>query len=162
VRPPGEISAPQAPLPAVRGSRHLTNTSDYALEARQVAVGRLKDLNADARSARNRETVLWVLFVSLFGLTILTGATGAALIFLAGLKLSIASGAASLLPTIASALLWRGHRSQNQRRLATEADRDKQLQRARAAEAIARLPDGPHKETLLLEVARKEIALIKG
>jgi hypothetical protein len=158
----GQVSAPQAQLPAVRQNHYLTNTSDYAFEARQVAVGRLKDLNVDARSARNRETVLWVLFVSVLGLTVITGATGAALIFLAGLKLSIASGAASLLPTAASALLWRGHRSQNQRRMAIEADRDKQLQRVRAAEAIERLPDGPQKEALRLELVRKEIALVKG
>lgn len=160
--PPHDVSARQAPLPAVRQDQYLTKASDYALESRQVAVGRLKDLNTDARSARNRETVFWVLFVSVLGLTMVTGATGVALIFLAGLKLGIASGAASLLSGATSPLLWRGHRVQNQRRLAIEADRDKQLQRVRAAEAIEKLPDGPEKETLLLEVARKEIALIKG
>jgi hypothetical protein len=132
---------------------------DFAT-ARQISRGKLSDLDAQIRTARGRETLLWVLFVLVFILTLAAGSTGVVLIFLTSLKIGIASGAAAVLPGCTSALLKRECSARRKIRQDIEVKRDEEFRLRQAAAAIAELPAGPQKEKLQMDYVRKMISRI--
>jgi len=132
----------------------------HAAPGGQVSCERLADLDAQARTARGRETLLWVLFVLVFLLTLAAGGTGVALIFLASLKVGIASGAAAVLPGCTSALLKRECTIRSKICQDIEEKRDGEFRLRQAASAIADLPDGPHKERLRIDYARTMLSRV--
>lgn len=144
----------RTPAPIVHG------TGEYVAAAGQASDSYLAELNAQASAAWRREQVLWQLFVLIFVLTLVAGSAGVALIFLASLKVAIASGAAGVLPGCTSALLKREHTTQGKTRQAIEAKRDKQLRLRQSAAAIAALPASPDKDKLQVDYARKLLARI--
>lgn len=144
----------QTPPPVVHG------TDEYVAAVWQTSGNHLADLNAQARTARNRETVLWSLFVLIFILTLAAGGAGVVLIFLASLKVAIASGAAGVIPGCTSALLKRECTTQSKNRQAIEAKRDEHLRLYQGAAAIAELPPGPQKEKLQVDYARKMLSRV--
>jgi hypothetical protein len=135
-------------------------TDDYVATARQISDAKLADLNAQVRTAQRREAILWVLFVLAFTLTLAAGSVGVALIFLATLKVGIASGAAGLLPGCTSAWLKRECATRSKNRQTIEAKRDEEIRLRQAAAAIAELPSGPEKEKLQRDYARKMLSRI--
>jgi hypothetical protein len=104
------------------------------------------ELDEQIRTARRRETLLWALSVLAFALTLATGSIGIVLVFLASLKLGIASGAAGLFPGCTGTWLkWEcATRSRNRR--AIERRRDEEFRLRQAAATIADFPPGREKE----------------
>ena len=161
---PGEVRPlQQASWPATSPqplNQDASGAGEYFATAWQVSCAKLADLDTQARTARGRETLLWVLFVLVFLLTLAAGSTGVVLIFLASLKVGIASGAAAVLPGCTSALLRRECTTRSKIRQDIEAKRDEEFRLRQAAAAIAELPAGPQKERLQADYARKMLSRV--
>jgi hypothetical protein len=145
---------PQTLAPVVHGH------DEYVAVALQPSDSYLASLNAQARMAWRRESVLWQLFLLVFILTLAAGSAGVVLIFLASLKVAIASGAAGVIPGCTSAMLKRAHRTQIKNIDSIEAKRDAQLRLRQSAEVISALPPSPKKEELQVDYARKMLSRI--
>jgi hypothetical protein len=161
----GRGSNPQQPSwpPASSGqplSHEVSAVSESFATTWQVSCAKLADLDAQARTARGRETLLWALFVLVFMLTLAVGGTGVVLIFLASLKVGIASGAGAVLPGCTSALLKRECTTRAKIRQDIEAKRDEEFRLRQAKAAIAELPAGPRRERLQADYARKMLSRI--
>jgi hypothetical protein len=133
---------------------------EHFVTAWQVSIAKLADLDTQAQTARGRETFLWMLFITVFLLTLAAGTAGVALVFLASLKVGIASGAAAVLPGCTSALLRQECSTRTKIRQEIEARRDEEFRLRQAAAAIAALPAGPQKERLQADYARKMLSRI--
>jgi hypothetical protein len=139
----------------------IVDTNDQYIDAvREASNHYYDDLDKQIRTALDREGVLWVLFIIVFILTLTAGTAGVILIFLASLKVAIASGAAGLIPGCTSALLKRECTTQIKRRQAIEAKRDEQLRLRQATAAIAELPPSPQKDKLQIDHVRKIVSRI--
>jgi hypothetical protein len=149
-----------APAPRPSPDQDGCGVGEYFVSAWQVSCARLADLDAQARTAGGREALLWVLFVLVFMLTLAAGSTGVVLIFLASLKVGIASGAAALLPGCTSALLKRECTTRSKIRQDIEAKRDEEFRLRQAAATIAELSAGPKKEKLQLDYAWKILSRV--
>jgi len=154
----------QAPWPAApplqSPPQEVSGADEYFATARQISYTRVADLDAQLQTARGRETFLWVLFVLVFMLTLAAGSTGVVLVFLASLKVGIASGAAAVLPGCTSALLKRECTTRSKIRQDIEEKRDEEFRLRQAAAAIAELPAGPRKEKLQVDYARKMLSRV--
>jgi hypothetical protein len=155
----------QAPSSAVRQRRQsassfVSGTTEYVAAVQELSDNHVADLSAQVEVARNRERTLWILFIVLFVLTMAIGCSGVIFIFLASLKLAVASGAAGLLPGCASALLKAGQSTATKNRKAAEAQWGEQLKLRQGAAAVDALPPGPDKDALRVEYARKMLARI--
>jgi flagellar basal body-associated protein FliL len=126
----------------------------------EISRRKLADLDAQLRTARGREALLWVLFVVVFVLTLAAASAGVALVFVASLKVGIASGAAAVLPGCTSAMLKRECSARSKIRQDIEAKRDEEFRLRQAAAAIAELPEGPQKKNLQTDYARKMLSRI--
>jgi hypothetical protein len=144
----------RAAAPVVHG------TGAYVIAAEQASDGYLDELVAQVGTVRRRERILWQLFVLAFILTLAAGSAGVVLIFLAGLKVAIASGAAGVIPGCASPLLKRECTSQAKSRQAIEAKGEEQIRLRQSAAAIFALPAGPDKDKLQVDYARKLLTRI--
>ncbi len=100
------------------------------------------------------------MFVLVFLLTLAAGGTGVVLVFLVGLKVGVASGAAAVLPGCTSALLKRECTTRGKILKEIEAKRDEEFRLRQAAVAIAGLPAGPRKENLQVDYARKVLSRV--
>jgi hypothetical protein len=158
-RGPQQPSWPAA-SPCQSPDQGVSTVGAYFATAWQVSCAKLADLDAQARTARGRETLLWVLFVLVFMLTVAAGTTGVVLIFLASLKVGVASGAAAVLPGCTSALLKRECTTRSRIRQDIEAKRDEEFRLRQATAAIAELPAGSQKEKLQADYARKMLSRI--
>lgn len=158
-REPQQPSWPVA-LPCQAHDQGVSTVGAYHATAWQVSSAKLADLDAQARTARGRETLLWVLFVLVFMLTVAAGTTGVVLIFLASLKVGVASGAAAVLPGCTSALLKRECTTRSEIRQDIETKRDEEFRLRQAAAAIAEMPAGSRKEELQADYAQKMLSRI--
>ena len=138
----------------------INGTDEYVAALRHESNKYLTDLEVKADTAWKRERVLWQLFVLVFILTLAAGSGGVVLIFLASLKVAIASGAAGVIPGATSALLKREHAAQSKNRQAIEAKLDEQNRLRQADAAISKLAPGPGKKKLEIQQAQKLLSRI--
>jgi hypothetical protein len=150
----------QDALPDRTLSGVVNGTDKYVADLRHESDRYLRDLEVKADTAWQRERVLWQLFVLVFMLTLAAGSGGVALIFLASLKVAIASGAAGLIPGATSALLKREYAAQSKNRQAIEAKLDEQNRLRQADAAISKLDPGPEKKKLEVQQAQKLLSRI--
>jgi hypothetical protein len=154
----------EASLPITRPRqsppRVVSGTDEYVAAVQQISHERLADLAAQVQTARQRETILWWLFVLAFTLTLAAGGAGVALILLGSLKVAIASGAAGLLPGCSSAWLRRECTVRSKDRQAIEEKMEGEFRLQQAAAVITELPQGTQKEKFQVDYARKILSRI--
>jgi hypothetical protein len=138
----------------------VSGAAEYVTRAEEISADNLAYLYDRIQTVQRQESVLWMLFVLVFVLTLATGCTGVVLILLASLKVGIASGAAGLLPGCLGAWLRRECTVRGKNRQAIEAKRDEELRLRQAFAAIDDLPPGPQKEELRVERARRMLSRI--
>ena len=138
----------------------IKGTDEYVAALRHESDRYLADLEVKADTAWKRERVLWQLFVLVFILTLAAGSGGVVLIFLASLKVAIASGATGVITGPASALLKREYAAQSKNRQTIEAKLDEQNRLRQAHAAISKLPPGPEKKKLEVQQAQKLLSRI--
>jgi hypothetical protein len=160
----GDRTLRDVSLPAERSLQSppaiVSRTDEYVETVRHLSDANLAYLDAQVRTAQTRETILWALFIVVFALTVAAGSAGIALIFLASLKVGIASGAAGLLPGCTGAWLRRECTIRSKNRQAIETRRDEELRLRQAVAAIAELPNGAEKKRIQMDYARKMLSRI--
>lgn len=129
-------------------------------EARRISNERLADLAARGQTARQRETVLWWLFILAFTLTLAVGGASVVLILLGSLKVAMASGAAGLLPGCSSAWLRREGTARGRDRQDIDKERDGELRIQQAVAVVFEFPPGTQKDKIQEDYAKKMLSRI--